>query len=71
MLCYLYCGFVKMQVSEKRQVMKLTDKRFWRFEAMALLSSLLTVGLLRLLESGAMELDDFLRSLSLLAYRII
>ena len=59
MLCYLYCGFVKMQVSEKRQVMKLTDKRFWRFEAMALLSSLLTVGLLRLLESGAMELDDF------------
>lgn len=59
MLCYLYCGFVKMQVPEKRQVMKLTDKRFWRFEAMALLSSLLTVGLLRLLESGAMELDDF------------
>lgn len=39
--------------------MKLTDKRFWKFEAMALLSSLLTVGLLRLFESGPMGLDDF------------
>ena len=28
MLCYLYCGFVKMQVPEKRQVMKLTDMRY-------------------------------------------
>ena len=39
--------------------MKLTDKRFWIFEAMALLSSFLTVGLLWFFESGPMGLDDF------------
>ena len=39
--------------------MKLTDKRFWIFEAMALLSSFLTVGLLCFFESGPMGLDDF------------
>lgn len=39
--------------------MILTDKRFWIFEAMALLSSFLTVGLLWFFESGPMGLDDF------------
>lgn len=39
--------------------MKLTDKRFWIFEAMALLSSFLTVGLLWFFESGPMGLDGF------------
>lgn len=30
-------------MSEKRQVMKLTDKRFWKFEAMMLLCGVLTL----------------------------